>query len=328
LEVDLGEFVAGQQTRAVAEFAVSNKGTGVLQLRELIRTCECADVIPSATRLATGETATVQLQVKLGDSIGKKSAALDIVTSDPVRPAVRVTTIWGIVAPVKMYPESFDVGEFGSGDSGEATITLFARDSENASRVRISSATTDSPFVTISVEDIDESLRGDGGDPERPICRVRARVDAHSPIHVQSASARLAIEGIEDSAICVSVPITWKRVSKFRAVPPSLFLGYRAPGEEVRRKIELIDPHDVPVPIEQAEVDRRELTWERMEPAGQESATCALIRFVAPAEHGVYRGNVRLRPAGATDSRNDVIVPVMAYVQNDSSGGNTDEEKP
>lgn len=96
-KADFGEYPANQ--RRMAAFRIENKGSGMLKILKVEKTCGCADILLDKTEIASGESASMRVDI-LPDSIyGEYAKSIYIETDDPANKLLCVS-ISGTAVPL------------------------------------------------------------------------------------------------------------------------------------------------------------------------------------------------------------------------------------
>src|SRR3972149_2201060 len=149
--IDLGQFRAGKVSSVPTQFKIQNDGLASLRLLEIRPSCACFEPLLTSDTVEPGESATLNVQVRIGTQASNSDAAIDLITNDPVTPRTRLHITWKTVFPVIVQPSELDLGNVPPASIAQATARILVNPFFGSDELEVVSAQSDTPEIESEV---------------------------------------------------------------------------------------------------------------------------------------------------------------------------------
>lgn len=114
-----------QQTELKHVFKIKNVGDDVLDIRQVIPSCNCAAAMPEKKRLSPGEETGINVTMKTLTFKGRIEKLITVVSNDRIRPQLRLNVSGEVLPPYYVKPSALNFGKFSKSDpSKEIPFTV------------------------------------------------------------------------------------------------------------------------------------------------------------------------------------------------------------
>ena len=238
--VSLGRLFAGEDSPSPAVFQIRNEGTGMLVIQRVIGLCGCESFELTESAIPPGEQATLNVRVRPSAS-GPLSAAVVLLSNDPLQPTTRITTDWEILNLIACQPPSLTLQPNKQSFTMSATADIVTYRPEQLGLLRSATVECWPNGVAANFESIsnESSTRPSKEDPAAILLgSLNVTVDEESAGNRGTGWVRIRFD---DRADELSIPVLWNRFPTLKANPPLLALGMVEPGIEVRRSVKIVN---------------------------------------------------------------------------------------
>jgi hypothetical protein len=218
MSLDLGRLPAGNDSYHQARTLITDRGTADLHVIGLIPSCQCTLVKAPTRPIAPGQSAIIQVAVKVGIEAGERSSSVRVLSDDPAQPTSRFVVRWHAHSPLSAAPSAVEFGTIRPGTSVESQVAVSAIPTIAPGDVAIRHAGQE-----LSCRwGVPPSLHAGVGVEGTLIVRVSP--DGEQGDHLDS----IALDAGPD--VHVKIPVRWRVASGVRSSPAAIFSGKVAPG--------------------------------------------------------------------------------------------------
>jgi hypothetical protein len=206
---DFGEVAQGEILKA--DFTILNEGTETLEIRAVRPTCGCT-VADYDREIPAGGEGIIAAELDTTDFKGPISKLINVVTSDPVDPSVRLVIKATVKPYVEVLPRAMVRFNAIQKEALRETLTVVA--DPDASDFRITGVESELPYVTANVRPLkgDERVANAAGDqyelavelgPDAPVGPVSTEIVLETS-HPKAERVPVKVYGVVRSLIHVT----------------------------------------------------------------------------------------------------------------------------
>lgn len=123
---DFGRVRQGDTRTHVFEFR--NDGAGPLRIVQLVPHCGCLPVLQTPDDVPPGGTGRLAVTLQTAALLGRSGRTMDVHSSDPAEPVVRLTLWSDVWRPYAVEPEGFELGELARGERAARAVAIRSLD--------------------------------------------------------------------------------------------------------------------------------------------------------------------------------------------------------
>lgn len=116
---------AAQYTMLTHAFVIKNVGQDVLQIKQVVPSCQCQAVLPTKNELAPGEETTVECKMNTQGLQGPVTKTISVLSNDPTQGSIILTMTGDIVPPFSVKPRQIELGAVSKIDGKGGTELSF-----------------------------------------------------------------------------------------------------------------------------------------------------------------------------------------------------------
>lgn len=120
-------------------FIIRNSGDATLQIKDLNASCGCTAAKPSASLIAPGKSAEIQVIFDSANFSGKVRKSIAVVTNAGKTPSFTLNLDGNIVEELQVSPRSLSLGPIKPGAAKQTTITVTNRGGNSVKLLSVSS---------------------------------------------------------------------------------------------------------------------------------------------------------------------------------------------
>ena len=220
---DFGSVAPGSMNNC--EFKFQNKGTGLLKIGDISKTCGCTVFTLEKKDYAPGELGTLKVQYHADNSTGQRMRSLFVTSNDPNKPRTELIIAANIAQRVVFQPERLEYKL--SGDKPDvAELTLRSVD--------------DKPFAITKIISSADAVTADF-DPNKQEMKIvlQTRIDPQKINAVKINAGRIDISITRTESPLISVPFTI--LPRFKVDPPAINVLDAIAKQPVQRELWLLN---------------------------------------------------------------------------------------
>jgi len=162
---------AAQQKELKHAFEIKNTGDDVLEIRQVIPSCNCAAAMPEKKRLSPSESTVINVTLKTLTFKGRLEKIITVVSNDRHRPQLRLNVSGEVLPPYYVKPSSFNFGKFSKSDpSKEIPFTIVTL---GGTQIEIKEVMPSSDLMSVRSTG-DAETRADGSVMRSYVAQVKA----------------------------------------------------------------------------------------------------------------------------------------------------------
>jgi hypothetical protein len=166
---DFGSVPQQQELKHV--FKIRNVGDDVLDIRQVIPSCQCAAAMPKKNRLAPGEETGIDVTMKTLSFTGRIEKVITVVSNDRGRPQLRLNVSGEVLPPYYVKPSELNFGKFSKSDPSKEipfkVVTLAG------TQIEIKEVVPSSGLLTVRPTG-DVQKRADGSNTHSYVAQVKS----------------------------------------------------------------------------------------------------------------------------------------------------------
>lgn len=208
------------------EFNFTNKGLGVLLIKDVSKTCGCTPFTLEKKQYAPGETGTLKVSYHADTGNGIRTRHLYVLSNDQENPRVELTIKASIVQKVVFEPERLEYKL--KGDNADvAELTIHSMD--------------DKPFAITKYEATDDAVTVNFDQDQKDAKLVlQTRLDPQKIGHRPNGRIVITLTHPE----CSSITVPFTVLARYRVDPPAINVLNAEPGKKVERELWVLDNYD------------------------------------------------------------------------------------
>jgi Protein of unknown function (DUF1573) len=300
-QIDLGAIASTENSREAC-FPFQNRGSSVLKIQALVKSCTCISARAEPEVVEPGGAGSIFVDVDTAE-MGARSTRLNVYSNDANTGPVTLRLDWLVEPPVSVDPDPLDFGTLAAGTVARAELRV--RQTRDAPNGRVSQV---SGFPDGVLEATLEPL--DPADPKTQVVRVTLTASApkyQGEIH-HGGKVQLQFEGSENR---LGVPVKWRIGDLIELRPPTLFAGAEPAGKTCEQWFSIVS-NSGRLEVDDLTVDPPlpELALES-ERIGEREVLVAM-RWTLPETPGRLSANIQVRCR--TPEQRDLLLPISAFV--------------
>jgi uncharacterized cupredoxin-like copper-binding protein len=130
-------------------FVIRNSGDAPLQIKEVTVSCGCTAAKPSASLIAPGKTAEIQVVFDSSSFTGKVQKSISVLTNAGKAPNFTLNMEGTIVEVLQVAPRQLSLGPVKPGAAKQMTVTVTNRDSVSVKLLSVSATTNTLPTKAV-----------------------------------------------------------------------------------------------------------------------------------------------------------------------------------
>lgn len=208
------------------EFKFENRGTVVLEINDISKTCGCTVFEMEKKKYAPGEKGAIKVTYNADPSAGPRTRHLYVFSNDHVNPRVELT-IKAIVAEKVAYePEKLDY-MLKSKTAGEVELKIRSLDGK--------------PFSITKVEATNNAVVADF-DPNLKASEfvLKTRVDSQKSRAIANGRIEIGLTHPD----CAKIIVPFSILARLRSDPPSINILNAEPGKAIQKEIWILSNYD------------------------------------------------------------------------------------
>jgi len=315
--IDLGEIMLGTTSAVPVSFNLKNAGTSRLSIVAIRPSCDCLKLELSSESVAAGETAQLRMHVRVG-AVPRDSAtaAVEVVTDDPVKPITRLRVKWHLVSLVVIEPPQLNLGEVSSGSVVETSAVVLVT-MLSASALLHAQSEHDDVECSLSPmddsEEIPDERRRTSQIKEAVVRRYVLNVRVRTGGEPDARISRIRLSASDDQDLSITVPVTWRARPRFEAMPRSLIVATVSVGETIERTLRVCSTSSESVRLIEVTTTGNGLTVVDPGPVSPDDLQSLTVRFKAPDTLGPFKGAIVMR--FDQDDGPTIKVPFVTFIQ-------------
>ncbi|MGA2171598.1 MAG: DUF1573 domain-containing protein [Sedimentisphaerales bacterium] len=218
---DFGQVTPGSASNC--EFKFQNKGTGILKISDIGKTCGCTVSTLDKKDYAPGEEGTVKVQYTADSGVGVRTRNLYVLSNDPNTPKLELTIIASIAQKVVCEPERLDYKLKGD-KAGLAELTIRSVDEK--------------PFAITRFSSTADAVTADF-DPNKTAAKfvLQTKIDHQKMGNSNNGRIEITITHPDNPSFTIPFSV----LPAFRVDPPAINILNAEPAKTVQRELWLLN---------------------------------------------------------------------------------------
>ena len=200
-------------------FSIINKGTGILEIKDVKTSCGCTVADLTKKSLGPGESTEIAATFSLVGKSGNQSKFITITSNDPVTPSYKLQIKGKSVPPIMHEPRTVQFGRMFN-DEGKTEIIKITAMREDLS-FKIASIDTTLPAIKTKINEIEP-----GKAYEIAVSTTDALVEGNF-------TESLTIKTNDPGQRPIVVPVTGQVIGDIAVTPPQVTLSYSSKPEDL-----------------------------------------------------------------------------------------------
>ena len=274
----LGQLTGGLDKVYKAETVLKNNGTEMLQITDILVSCDCTTIEIGNKSLSPGQTTKLKATIKIGDSQELRSTRLLIKSTDKIKPNQSLIFEWQPVPPIFSDKASYQFYDLPPKTNFQFEIPIRSKSVGLCNHCKVE-VETEQDFYSSEWQAISSKINYEKQhdatlDTVKDLGRLKVVLfprDGNMQYY-RMVQLNLTCQGVIRERL--NLPVRWSFDSSMLIIPQRLFLGQLTAGETVKKEILLkaknnrkfeiksvsIQPHTMNIITEnQAEADDERL---------------------------------------------------------------------
>jgi len=208
------------------EFKFENRGSAVLEINDISKTCGCTVPELEKKTYTPGEKGAIKITYNADPSAGPRTRHLYVFSNDPANPRVELTIKAIIAEKVAFEPEKLEF-MLKSKSAGEVDLKIRSLDGK--------------PFSVTKFEATSNAITADF-DPNHkaPEIVLKTKVDSQKSRAIANGRVEIGLTHPE----CDKITVPFSILSRLRSDPPAINIINAEPGKAVQKEIWILSNYD------------------------------------------------------------------------------------